>query len=181
MKCFYYFIFFLFGTFIISGCTASVNQYGISAENVESLRNMQSVSKVNISPFTSEAIHESINCRGSITIKTPNQNSFEEYIHNALISELKLAGLYDSNASLTINGHFEKLDSSSVVGDGKWMFVMRISADGKESFTVDSEYPFSCSWLGDRACQQVPQAFSPAVQKFIKDILNHPGFAAMIR
>jgi len=155
---------FLFGMLFIPGCTASVNQYGVSVENIESLRKMQSASKVNINTFTSETIHESINCRGSITIKTPNDNSFEEYIRNAFISELKLADLYDSSSSLTVNGHFEKLDASSVVGNGKWMFVIKLSADGKESFTVDSEYPFSASWLGDRACQQVPQAFSPAVK-----------------
>ncbi len=181
MRFFCNFIVLLFGLFVISGCTASVNQYGVSVENVESLRKMQSASKVNINAFTSEAIHESINCRGSITIKTPNEISFEEYIHNALISELKLAGLYDSSSSLAINGNFEKLDASSAVGNGKWMFVIQLSADGKESFTVDSEYPFSASWLGDRACQQVPQAFSPAVQKLIKDIFNHPKFVAMIR
>ena len=167
--------------FVLSGCSAAVNQYGVSVENVESLKNMKGVSKININTFTSETTHNSITCRGSINIVTPSEQSFEEYIRLALISELKMADLYDQNSNLVINGHFEKLDASSVVGNGKWMFTINLSADGKESFTVISEHPFAASWLGDRACQQVPQAFAPAVQRLINDIFNHPKFIAMIR
>ena len=180
MKLYSYLAILLLCAFTFSGCTAAVNRYGASVENVESLRNMQVTSKVKVNAFTSDELHKSINCRGTITINTPDGKPFEEYIRNAFISELKLAGIYDNESSLAIDGHFEKLEASSMIGDAKWMFKIVISAEGKETFTVDSEYPFSASFFGDRACQEVPQAFVPAVQQLINNIIYHPKFEAMI-
>ena len=181
MKLYSYLVILLLCAFIFSGCTAAVNRYGASVENVELLRSMQGTSKVKVNAFTSDKLHKSINCRGTITINTPDGKPFEEFIRDAFISELKLAGIYANDSTIAINGHFEKLDASSVTGNAKWMFKIIISAEGRESFSVDSEYPFSASFLGDRACQEVPQAFGPAVQQLINDIVNHPKFSAMIR
>jgi hypothetical protein len=33
-----------------------------------------------------------------------------------------LAGIYANESSLAINGNFEKLEASSMMGDAKWMF-----------------------------------------------------------
>ena len=182
MKIYWYLVVLLVCALIISGCTAAVNQYGASIENVESLRSMQSTSKVKVNAFTSDELHKSINCRGTITINTPDGKPFEKvYKEYVFFSELRLAGIYANESSLAINGNFEKLEASSMMGDAKWMFKIIISSEGKEPFTVDSEYDFSASFFGDRACQEVPKAFVPAVQQLINDIINHPKFAAMLQ
>ncbi len=160
----------------MSGCsTYTTNNYGISTENIELMKQL-SGKQFSVNSFTATKPGvTTIQCRGAGPVSNQNKKPFESYITEAFISELKLAGIYSESSSIKIDGVVEKLDFGSNVGAGKWVFDVKVSS-GNSSFIVNSEYPFSTNWVADKACQQVAQAFQPAVQKLIRDIVSNPAF-----
>lgn len=159
---------------VLSGCAYNVSPYGASVKNVESIKSL-GIKPVSVGSFKSSKPGESsIVCRaaGPVTV-TP---SFETYIEKALIDELKLAGAYDPNSKLVLTGKLEEVDFSSGMIDGKWLFTVTITNARNESFTTKSTYGFSGSFVADKACQETAQAFSPAVQKLVEDIIRDPQF-----
>jgi hypothetical protein len=159
---------------LISGCAYNVAQYGASVRNVESIKEYN-IKPVTVAQFTSAKPGlTSITCRaaGPVTV-TP---SFEGYIERAFIDELKLAGVYNTASNITLSGRLEEVDFSSGMTDGNWTFVLTLSNNRNESFTTKSIFNFSGSFSADKACQEVAQAFNPAVQKLIEDVVRNPKF-----
>jgi hypothetical protein len=170
--------------FLFAGCASfTANDYGVSVENVETLRAMsdQQDTKFSVPEFTSfEPNKNAIACRGAGDVTTRGGISFEKYITDALISELKLAGIYSKKAETQIKGHIELIDFSSSIGTGVWTIKAKISSSQSDPFIAQSIYSFESSWEGVKACQQVAQAFSPAVQTFIKTLINDPRFNQLL-
>ncbi|WP_155885220.1 hypothetical protein [Acidovorax sp. JHL-9] len=164
----------LLSAVILSGCAYNVSPYGASVKNVESIRSLD-IKPVAVEPFqSSKPGQSSITCRaaGPVTVSP----SFESYIEKALIDELKLAGAYDPSSKLILRGKLEEIDFSSGMTDGKWLFTVTISNARNESFTTKSIFGFSGSFVADKACQETAQAFGPAVQKLVEDIVRDPKF-----
>lgn len=159
---------------LLSGCAYNASQYGASVQNVDAIK-AHNIRPVAVAQFTSSKPGlATIVCRaaGPVTV-TP---SFESYIEKAFIDELKLAGVYDPAASLRLAGKLEEIDFSSGMTDGNWTFLLTVSNQRNESFTTKSTFGFSGSFVADKACQEVAQAFSPAVQKLIQDVVRNPRF-----
>jgi len=159
---------------LLSGCAYNASPYGASVKNVESIRSTN-IKPVAVAKFQSAKPGlSSITCRaaGPVTV-SPN---FESYIEKAFIDELKLAGAYNPNSNITLSGKLEEIDFSSGMSDGKWAFTLVVSNARNESFTTKSTFGFSGSFAADKACQEVAQAFSPAVQKLIEDVIQDPMF-----
>ena len=158
----------------LPACTYNVAPYGASVANVESIKSLR-IKPVSVATFTSaQPGQSSITCRaaGPVTVSP----SFESYIEKALIDELKLAGAYDANSSLVLKGKLEEIDFRSGMTDGKWRFTVTVSNGRNESFTAKSIFGFSGSFVAEKACQETAQAFSPAVQKLVQDIVRDPQF-----
>ena len=164
----------------LAGCsTYSVNNYGISASNVEQLKKFDGV-QVSVNDFTaSKPGLSKIQCRGAGPVAVSEGTTFESYIKDALVSELKLSGLYSENAPIVIDGYFEKIDFNSQIGSGKWVFEAKVSSNENQTVNLKSVYEFSTNWVADKACQQVAQAFVPAVQNLIKDLVSNPQFVQL--
>jgi hypothetical protein len=159
---------------LASGCAYNTSQYGASVKNVETLKTIN-LRPVAVTQFTSTKPGlDSITCRaaGPVTV-TP---SFESYIEKAFIDELKLAGAYNPSSNVKLTGKLEEVDFSSGMTDGNWSFTLTLTNHRNESFTTQSRFPFSGSFVADKACQEVAQAFSPAVQKLIEDVVQNPKF-----
>jgi hypothetical protein len=45
---------------------------------------------------------------------------------------------------------------------------------------ITSKHEFSTNWVADKACQQVAQEFSPAVQFLIRDLITNPKFKDLV-
>lgn len=158
----------------LSGCAYNASPYGVSVKNVESIRSL-GIKPISVASFTSSKPGQaSIACRaaGPVTVSP----SFETYIEKALIDELKLGGAYDANSTLVLNGKLEEIDFSSGITDGKWLFTVTVSNARNESFTTKSMFGFSGSFVADKACQETAQAFAPAVQRLVEDIVRDPQF-----
>ena len=159
---------------LISGCAYNASPYGAAVRNVEAIKS-KNIKPVAVSTFQSTKPGlDSIVCRaaGPVTVKP----SFEGYIEKAFIDELKLAGVYNPNSDIVLSGKLESIDFSSGIGDGNWTFRLTVSNGKNQSFTTDSIFSFSGSFVADKACQEVAQAFGPAVQKLIEDVIQNPKF-----
>lgn len=159
---------------LLSGCAFNASPYGAAVKNVEAIK-ASGIKAVAVSQFTSTKPGlTTITCRaaGPVTVSP----SFEGYIQNALIDELKLAGVYNPTSGITLTGRLEEVDFSSGMTDGNWTFSLAVSNNRNESFVAKSRFGFSGSFVADRACQEVAQAFGPAVQKLIEDVVQNPKF-----
>jgi len=160
----------------VSGCSYNTSKYGASFENIETLKNY-SGAHVSVEQFTSAKPGQSeITCRVSRSVVTPNKESFESYIHNAFVSELKLAGIYSEQSPIILKGYFSKIDFNSNIGNGKWVFELNASSNKNKQLKITSKHEFSTNWVAGIACQQVAQEFSPAVQYLIRDLITNPKF-----
>lgn len=159
---------------ILSGCAYNAAPYGASVANVESIKSL-GIKPVSVAKFSSsQPGQSSITCRAAGPVSV--SPSFETYIEKALIDELKLAGAYDASSKLILNGKLEEIDFSSGITDGKWLFTITVSNARNQSFTTKSIFEFSGSFVADKACQETAQAFAPAVQKLVQDIVRNPQF-----
>jgi hypothetical protein len=168
-------------TAMISGCAFNVNPYGVSVSNVEAIKS-QKIPKIAVSRFNASVPgRNSVSCRGTGVIQTPNGLSFESYIEKALIDELKLADAYDPNSSYSLEGNLDSIDSNASVGTAYWTINLTVKSKNEPGYTISTRHSFSANWIGDKACQQVAQAFGPAVQKAIFDVVSDPRFKSIAR
>lgn len=139
--------------------------------------NDQNASSTGVASFTSfQPGLNQIMCRAAGPVEAPDQKPFEVYLREALISELKLAGLYGDKSGTVLNGYLENIDFSSNIGAGSWTIRMRFSREGGAPFTVEHVHSFSTNFIADIACEQVAQALGPATQDFLKKTFADPSF-----
>lgn len=163
----------------VSGCsTYATNRYSISADNVVALKNAAG-SKVAVGEFSATKPGvSSIMCRGVGPIKTPDGETFEKFVRNALVSEMKIADVFSDDAGLTLTGNLDQIDFSSA--SGKWTLGITVNSSNGNSLAVTEDYDFTTSFYGETACNQTGQALMPAVQNVITKLVSHPDFAALI-
>ncbi len=168
---------------LIVGCSHVAPRYGVSVDQLEDLISLRtSASKrIAVAPFTSyEPGKQSIMCRGAGPVEPPDGKSFEAYLRDALISELKVAEVFDEKSPSVLQGRLEHIDFSSNIGAANWTIRLSFSSSGTEPFTVQHTYPFSTNFIGDIACGQVARALMPATQTFYRSVFNHPGFKRIL-
>lgn len=168
---------------LLAGCsTYSVDRYAVSVDAQEQLlaaAHSNSNQKVAVDSFTATTPSQTeIGCRAVGPIKTPDGNTFEEYIRKALIDQLKLAQMYLSDASIRIRGNVDKVNFSS--HEGVWYLQVTISDSKGKSFVVSENYDYKSSYYGETACNQTAQAFMPAVQNLVVKIVSDSAFKEMI-
>ena len=162
-----------------TGCSYNIPKYGVSENNVRTIKQIKS--KINVGNFTAKVKDQnSITCRAAGGVGTPDKKPFEQYIKSALISELKLAGKFDPKAKIIISGYLEEIDFNANIGTSDWVFKLKAISSNSKSIVVNSKYEFEGSFVADKACSEVAQAFVPAVQELIHDIVRHPGFNKLL-
>ena len=146
-------------TLLFTGCGIKTSEYNVSADNVSTLRDYKEL-KLDVGNFTATNVGESsVMCRLAETISTPKGEPFSEYIKEALLSELKMAGVYDKNSDLKISGNVNKVYGSSMFGTKR-------------------DYP--SSYLATTACNNMGTSFSPTIKQLIGEIINHKDFPTLL-
>ncbi len=167
-------------TFLFTGCGIKTSEYNVSADNVQKLRDYKEL-KLDVSSFTAtKAGESSILCRLAETVSTPKGESFEEYIKEALISELKMAGTYDKNSTLKVSGNLNNIYGSTMFGDAYWEINVTITSTNGKSLTVNTKREYPSSYLASTACNNMGTSFSPTIKQLISDILNHKDFSSLL-
>ena len=165
---------------IISGCsTYSANRYSISVDNVTALKNINGT-KLNVGGFTASKQGQSeIMCRGVGPIKTPDGQTFENFIKKAFVDELKIAESYSASSSITLTGNLDAIDFSS--NSGTWNLALTVNSSNGNSISVSENYSYTTSFYGETACNQTAQALMPAVQNLIGKVVQNTQFAQLIK
>jgi hypothetical protein len=164
----------------LGGCsTYAAQRYSISADNVMALRSLNGQT-VNVGPFSSaQPAATEIGCRAVGPIKTPDGETFAEYVRKAFIDELKIANAYSEASPTVLTGVLDKANFSSM--NGGWDLGLTLKSSNGRSLAITEHYVFTSSWFGETACNQTAQAMMPAVQNLIGKAVKSPQFRDLTR
>ncbi|HET8597062.1 MAG TPA: hypothetical protein VFM22_04815 [Castellaniella sp.] len=167
---------------LLSGCeTTNSIPYKASTPNVIAIQqNLQSHGKtVNVGSISlAPGVDENLMCRMNGPVKVAPGKSLAQYIKEAFQEELFLAQAYKADAPATINGRLDAVSFSSV-SPANWKITMQVSSNYSSGYTVSVKYPFETSWTAYSACKNVADAFGPAVQELLKEVVRHPQFSSL--
>lgn len=163
---------------ILAGCsTYPAGRYAGSTYNTALLAPLKG-DRIGVGEFTSTVKNKKtgldqteIMCRAVGPIRTPDGESFSNYIRSAMVDELKNAEIYAPSALTVISGNLDVIDFSS--GVGSWTMVLTLKSSNGKTLAVDEKYDFKISYYGQTACYLTAEAFVPAVQQLLgKAILS---------
>lgn len=162
----------------MTGCAIPVDRYTATADNQIKIKTFQN--KLNVDKFTATKTNYKVQCRLANNVEMTDGRSFEGYIQDAMIEELKMAGAYSKDSEILIKGHLNDTDVSSGVTDAHWTFDLTISNASGKSFSIHHKREYSASFMGGIACgSDMPKSFLPTVQELIGKIINHPDFDSL--
>lgn len=175
-------IFVFLMSLILGGCiTTNSVPYKASTGNVVAIKNafkdderLITTGKFEMSP----GVDDAPNCRLNGPIRVSPGKSMAEYIKDAFVEELFLAGVYDASSKHVINAEIQEAKFSSVA-PAKWEITMFVSSTNFAGYAVSVDYGFKTSWDAYSACQNVADAFGPAVQALLSELVSHPEFTKL--
>jgi hypothetical protein len=165
-------------TAALCGCsTFAAQRYSISADNVTTLRSI-SGNSLKVGPFTAfQPGLSEILCRAAGPVTTQDGEPFSDFVRKALIDELKIANVYSETAAVTLSGHLNEIDFSSM--SGAWHISLAVKSSNGKSIAITERYAFRSSFRALTACGQTAQALTPAVQNLIGKLVVSPEFHAL--
>lgn len=163
--------------FFVAGCeTYSAPRYGMSADNIVALKGL-APAQIAVGPFA-EAQQFSDGCRAAGPIMAADRLGFAAYIRKAFIDELKIAGVYADNGSVTLTGTLDKLAFSSTVA--YWDIWLTVRSSNGRSISVQEHYAFDGAFAAVTACKRVADAYFPAVQNVLQKLIASPDFRSLV-
>ncbi|EJI86661.1 MAG: hypothetical protein ACK4GU_14520 [Alishewanella aestuarii] len=170
-------------TLVLAGCeTTNSIPYKASSANVISIQQTLQAEnkKVKMGKVQiAQGVDESPMCRLMGPVKVAPGKTIPQYIEAAFQEELFLAQVYNPSASTEIQAVVEELKFSSVT-PAFWEVSMTVKSNLSEGYKVSVKYPFGTSWSAPSACKNVADAFGPAVQELLKEVVNHPDFKKLV-
>ena len=150
---------------LLAGCeTTSTRPYTASTENVMRMQSiLGDVVRLKLGNFTENEENIKLTCRLSGPVDVSPGKTNAEYIRDALQSELFLAKAYDLDAATELSGTLNALSFSST-SPASWDIDFSIQSNNSTGYNIKSNYPFKTSFSAYSACQNVADAFAPAVQ-----------------
>ncbi|NKB37709.1 MAG: hypothetical protein GKR93_11145 [Gammaproteobacteria bacterium] len=167
---------------LLSGCeTTTSRPYSESTDNVLKFQSILGKAdiKVHLGGFSENPEIGELTCRLMGPVDVASGKSKAEYIKEAMQKELFLAQVYAVDSEVEITGLLDSATFSSV-SPAFWELGFTISSDKSEGFSITTKYPFKTSYSAYSACQNVADAFGPAVQQLIDNIVSHPEFGRLV-
>jgi len=172
------------GLLFLSGCaTTNSIPYKASTANVISIQQSLDAQgkKVSLGDVsTADGVEESPNCRLYGPVVVAPGKTLAQYIKDAFQEELFMARVYSPKASTVIKAKIREISFSSV-SPAYWKISMDVSSNYSSGYTVSTKYHFDTSWVAGAACENVADAFGPAVQELLKQVVNNPGFSTLAK
>ena len=162
--------------------TTSSRPYTVSTENIMAFQSVLSPTgqKVQVADFSlAESVSERMTCRALGALDVAPGKTPVEFIQSAMQDELFNAGVIDTQNGTVIRGRLDTLNFSSF-GTGSWDISLNVSSDNlPEGYNVTTDYSFKTSYSAINACQNVIDAFTPAVQELIGKVVKDEKFPAL--
>ena len=167
---------------LLAGCeTTSSRPYKASTDNILAFQSaVPAGTKVSIANFDAAAgVDTELTCRAMGALDVSPGKTPISFIQGALKEELFEAGVYAQDGN-PISGRIDVLDADSW-GTGGWKIDMNLSSPSlPDGYNVDVDYAFKSSYSAVKACQNVVDAYTPAVQALIAKAIEHPSFGKLI-
>ncbi|MDO5667620.1 MAG: hypothetical protein Q4G44_07335 [Alcaligenaceae bacterium] len=170
---------------LMTGCASYSGQpYTTLADNQVAIRDAAksvNAEKVVLETVTlAESVSPTLTCRAAGPVHPAPGKTVQQYIEEALKSELYAGGVYAPDATNRIKAEVNTLGFSSM-GDAHWALGLHLKSSAMPSgYSVEIKYPFSSSYFADYACRDVAGAFAPAVQQLVKKVVTAPEFQTLI-
>lgn len=162
--------------------TTSSRPYTPSTSNILAFQAAlkESDAKVQVASFSmTPGVSENMTCRALGSLEVAPGKTAREFIEGAMRDELFASGMYDTASGKVIRGEVTELDFNSM-GTGSWDIGLKLSSDElPEGYTIATHYTFKTSYSAIKACQNVIDAFTPAVQELIGKAVADPQFKTL--
>jgi hypothetical protein len=170
------------GVASITGCeTTNAIPYKASTSNIITIQQILKAEdkKLSIGSIAmAPGVEESPLCRMMGPVRVAPGKSLAQYIQDAFQEELFTAGVYAPDAPTIIEGVITEIKFNSVA-PAYWIISMSVKSNRSDGYSVTTKYDFGTSWSAYSACKNVADAFGPAVQELLKQVVNHPQFKAL--
>jgi hypothetical protein len=170
-------------TFLVGCSTTNSNPYKASTTNVLTVQNAlkPTNTKVQLGNFAlANGVTEELVCRMLGPVNVAPGKNLTTFIKESFQEELFLAQVYDTQSTNVINGRIEKLAFSSV-SPANWEITMHVSSNKSPGYQVAIKYNYDTSFDAYSACRNVADAFSPAVQELLRQVVTNPQFTQLVR
>lgn len=167
---------------VVAGCeTTNSIPYKASTSNVIAIQQSMKAAGKKVSLGTismADGVEESPLCRLMGPVKVAPGKTLREYIKDAFQEELFMAEVYSPDAPTVIDAQITALSFSSI-SPASWDITMDVKSNKSPGYTVTTKYPFNTSFSAYSACKNVADAFGPAVQELLEQVVTNPQFAAL--
>lgn len=169
---------------VLTGCeTTNSIPYKASTANVIAIQSKlqpqnQKVALADIRLATGVEANPLCRLMGPVVV-APGK-TLPQYIKEAFQEELFMAQAYSATSTNVIEGRLEALSFSSV-SPANWTISMSVKSNNSAGYTITSKFSFDTSWSAYSACKNVADAFGPAVQDLLKQVISHPGFSSLAK
>ena len=168
-----------------AGCeTTSSRPYSPSTSNIVSIKDTlgPSGTKVGLTGFSvAEGVDDELTCRAMGALDVGSGKTPVEFIEEAFKTEMFQAGVFSSDSTNKITGTLTQFEADSW-GEGSWDLGLKLTSDRNPTgYEVTTNTTFKSSFSAIKACQNVVDAFTPAVQKLIGDAVAHPDFEKLAK
>lgn len=177
----------VFSVILSTGCSVMAPQYSASLDNVQTLKDSGNYA-AKVGEFTSgkdKGNANPISLRGS-SLSSPYQNSYSNYLAEAVKQELSLAHKFSSSADVEVSGMLVKndLDASGIsVGRGEIEARFVVKKDNQIRYdqvkAVSHEWP--SSFVGAIAIPRAIQEYPSLVQKLLAALYADNAFLSALK
>ena len=168
----------------LAGCdtTSAVMGYAPSTTNVLAFQSAlkPNGTTVKVGDFSVGPNVSAPSCRMAGALDVSQGKPLQQYVRDALQSELFTAQVYDGSAPVTISG---RLDEAKVntFGTGTWSLGLQVTSNRDPvGYHVATTRQFKSSYSAIAACQNATNAFAPSVQDLLGQVISNPGFAKLV-
>lgn len=166
-------------TIFSTGCSLVAPKYTASFTNIQELKNAGDI-QPKVGTFTGEIAKKSINLRGS-SLSSPYNGSYANYLSEALVQELTLAGKLKPNSNIEISGQLLQnnlLTGLTGLGQGVIQAQFVVKKDGVVKYnqvkTANTNWP--TSFVGAVAIPRAQQEYPNLVQALLLQLYTDKSF-----
>jgi len=170
---------------VLTGCTTVAPQYTASLENVSTLKKT-GAAKTAVAAFSgADAKVNEVTIRAG-AMQSPYDGSYTKYVTEALKQELTLAGKYDQNAGITIDGTLLKneLDASGFTtgyANIEVRFLVKQGSTVRFDKVKSVAHQWESSFAGPVAIPRAQAEYPVAVSKLLTLLYADPDFDAALK
>lgn len=167
--------------FTAAGCSFTVTRYTPGPERPQGLQHVPADARLHMVVTQSAGDTTPGICRLSAPVALPSGDTYATYLQGALREEMARAGIREDATAPAVTVEVQQVDFQSMVSNGYWQIVAKVSNALGVSSVVTTKHPFDASFTWWSACHETASELPPATQQFAGDVFNTPAFQGALR